>query len=102
MSILRAGTYGLASLQQAPKHGSWPTVGRSRLPKSERKARIALLKTRVLALIRKRAHSVKQLQAIPSLDAYETELRIVLAELMSENLATKSLHKGRPFYKGIK
>ncbi len=72
------------------------------MPLAERKARLARLKPKVLALIRKRAHSVKQLQALPALDAYETELRIVLAELLSENRATKSLHKGRPFYKGNK
>ena len=55
----------------------------------------------VLQRLKKRALSVKLLLSDKSLDAYESELRIILSTLVTSGRVSKSLFKGRPFYKGI-
>lgn len=102
-NLLRSGTAGLGSCRPAAKPfgGSWPAVGRARLSKEQRKARIAALTPLVLQRLKKRACSMKMLMSDPGLDAYETELRIILLDLVNTGRVSKSLHKGRPFYKGI-
>lgn len=91
-------THGLSSLR--PRAREVTTYGRVRLPKAERIARIAQLKPKVLAKLKRKSLSFSHLLSDPSLDAYETELRTVLAELETTLQIVRFTHAGKRFYKG--
>jgi hypothetical protein len=73
-------------------------AGRYKLPKDERVARLGVLRTMILAKICAKPQTVKHL--MEGFDVYESEVKIVLAALISQGLAVKTRHAGKHFYKG--
>jgi len=96
-----ASTKGLGSV--GTSYAKVGKVGKRRLPLDERKERLARLTRQVHKKILARPRCVPDLLKDPELDAYETELRTVLAALESAGQAKriKNPHTAKVFYKGV-
>lgn len=94
-------TRGLGSARESrAKTGK---MGKVRLPIAERRERIVRLTHAVKAKILVRPRCVSDLLQDPDLDAYETELRSILAALVTNGFARKVPHpmSAKVFYKGV-
>jgi hypothetical protein len=74
------------------------SAGRYKLPKAERVARLGVLRPLILAKICTKPQTVTHLMT--GFDVYESEVRVILADLIAHGLATKIRHAGKHFYKG--